>query len=123
MTSYYKTPNGNLPYNRVADYARIGAYNPSIGVPIISSVNADGSLNLRPNSENEQLIPVFSGVSYTNPNYNSLVKNSCYSYPSVTQGYRDKDCVKFMVRPCNAPRPPSPGPGPAPPKPPSPYSS
>ena len=122
MTSY-KNPAGMSKFNKPADYVSLNSYSPSLGVPIISSVNSDGSLNMKPNGENHQLIPVFSGVSYTNPNYNSLTDGGyCNTYPSVSQGYKDTDCVKFWDRPCSGgvppgPKPPKPSPIPPGPKP------
>jgi hypothetical protein len=50
-----------------------------------------------------QIVPQFAGVSYDQPNYDSLVKvqGGCNNYPNVNQAYLSKNCVKYMERQCN----------------------
>jgi hypothetical protein len=63
-----------------------------------------------------QVIPVFAGTdNYTKPNYNVLVKGSCYNYAGINQAYIDCSnpassqacslnggkCVNYVSRPCN----------------------
>lgn len=79
-------------YNNVtANYANLTSYSPSLGVPVLSAT-----------PKGIQILPIFNGVSYENPNYNSLTLGSCCNnYPSVTQGYMDGNCVKYNVRECD----------------------
>jgi hypothetical protein len=48
-----------------------------------------------------QIVPSFKGFNYVNPNYNSLTIGSCANtYPTINDGYVDKDCVKYIPRLC-----------------------
>jgi hypothetical protein len=46
-----------------------------------------------------QIVPVFKGVSYDKPNYNSLTHGAwSTNYPSANTAYIDKDCVDYKIR-------------------------
>jgi len=49
------------------------------------------------------IVPVFNGVSYQVPNYNSLVHGSCINHVGINQAYPDKDCVRYIDRSCPGP--------------------
>jgi len=49
------------------------------------------------------IVPVFNGVSYQVPNYNSLVHGSCINHVGINQAYKDKDCVRYIDRSCPGP--------------------
>jgi hypothetical protein len=49
------------------------------------------------------IVPVFAGVSYQVPNYNSLVHGSCINHVGIDKAYLDKDCVKYVDRSCSGP--------------------
>lgn len=49
-------------------------------------------------SEGIQIVPVFKGVSYDKPNYNSLTHGSCVNYPSSDRAYIGQDCVDYRIR-------------------------
>lgn len=49
------------------------------------------------------IVPVFNGVSYQVPNYNSLVHGSCINHVGINQAYQDKDCVRYIDRSCPGP--------------------
>lgn len=79
-------------------YGTLDIYNSSLGVPITPGPFPIGM----------SVLPSFDGVSYINPNYNSLVnpQGSCSNpYPTVTDGYMDKpnNCVTYnkVMRPCS----------------------
>jgi hypothetical protein len=99
MASYsYEQSQSNLQNAyKAKDYGRLNYYNSSLGVPV----------NPGPYPVGMSIIPSFDGVSYINPNYNSLVSgNYCTNnYPTVTDGYMDKpnNCVKYntVQRPCS----------------------
>uniref|UniRef100_A0A6C0KEW2 Uncharacterized protein n=1 Tax=viral metagenome TaxID=1070528 RepID=A0A6C0KEW2_9ZZZZ len=54
-----------------------------------------------PNLPGINIVPVFKGVSYQVPNYNSLSHGSCINYVDVNKAYMDKDCVQYVDRPCS----------------------
>lgn len=58
-----------------------------------------------------QILPQFAGVSYDQPNYDSLVKvkGGCNNYPGINNAY-DKNCVRYMERQCNGSQPQPSGP-------------
>ena len=60
-----------------------------------------------------QILPQFAGVSYDQPNYDSLVKvkGGCNNYPDINNAYLDKNCVRYMERQCNGSQPQPSGPG------------
>jgi hypothetical protein len=45
-----------------------------------------------------QIVPVFAGVNYKKPNYNSLVHGSCVNHVEAANAYIYKDCVKYEAR-------------------------
>lgn len=74
---------------RTKDYGKLSYYNSSLGVPV----------NPGPYPPHMSKIPVFAGVDYVNPNYNSLVSGvSCSNnYPTITDGYLvdNNNCVQY----------------------------
>ena len=54
-----------------------------------------------PNLPGINIVPVFKGVSYQVPNYNSLTHGSCIDHVDVNKAYLDKDCVVYVDRPCS----------------------
>ena len=58
-------------------------------------VNTDLSYNY---ADGVQIVPVFKGVSYDRPNYNSLTHGSCINYPASDRAYIGQDCVNYRIR-------------------------
>ena len=45
-----------------------------------------------------QVVPVFSGVSYDKPNYNSLSHGSCVNHATADKAYIAQNCVQYKIR-------------------------
>jgi hypothetical protein len=45
-----------------------------------------------------QIVPEFAGVSYKNPNYNSLTHGSCVNHAEATNAYIYNNCVTYRAR-------------------------
>ena len=45
-----------------------------------------------------QMVPVFAGVNYTKPNYNSLVHGSCVNHAEASNAYIYNNCVTYKAR-------------------------
>ena len=45
-----------------------------------------------------QVVPVFSGVSYDKPNYNSLTHGSCVNHATADKAYIAQNCVQYKIR-------------------------
>jgi hypothetical protein len=131
MSTYQDNPMNSVQFGKPANYVSLNAYTPSLGVPIISNVTANGNYVFK-QQDKYQMIPYFNGVDYQNPNYNSLTLGSgCNNYPGVNQGYdTDKcgdDCVRYYKSDCpqsirpDVPKPPCVPSGPPVPPGPPPY--
>ena len=45
-----------------------------------------------------QIVPVFAGVNYTKPNYNSLGHGSCVNHAEASNAYIYNNCVTYKAR-------------------------
>ena len=45
-----------------------------------------------------QIVPVFNGVSYDKPNYNSLTHGSCVNHATADKAYIAQNCVQYKIR-------------------------
>ena len=87
MTEYVQRTVCN--YNTLGKY-----YFGSLGCGPVAPFNSPSPLGVN-------IVPVFKGVSYETPNYNSLSHGSCINYVDVNKAYLDKDCVQYVNRPCS----------------------
>lgn len=93
------------------NYVSLGHYNGSATLPYTLN-NISIAYPIVPNY---QIVPVFAGTgNYSKPNYNALVKGSCYTYAGINQAYIDcsnpassqgcslseGNCVVYKARPC-----------------------
>lgn len=93
------------------DYASLGRYNAGSTLP-----NTLGNIAVRyPVAAGYQIVPTFAGTgNYSQPNYNTLIKGSCFNYAGINQAYTDcsnplsnqgcalngGQCVTYHARPC-----------------------
>jgi hypothetical protein len=81
----------------VSNYNTLGKYQfGSLGCGAVAPYQSPAPIGLN-------IVPVFKGVSYEVPNYNSLVHGSCINHVSINSAYHDKDCVTYVDRSCPGP--------------------
>lgn len=89
------------PVRTSFQYTDLNRYTPSLGIMSeADGMNGNMGNGSGPLSSNIQIVPVFSGVNYNHPNYNSLTgKSSSYApYDRVNSAYLSKDCVKYVTQ-------------------------
>lgn len=102
--------------NAVCNYAILSRYNGAARLPLtLNNISVP-----YPVDPSFQAIPVFAGTAYyTAPDYNTLVKGSCYNYAGINQAYIDcsdpassrgcnltnGQCVTYMPRACDLAQP------------------
>ena len=85
----------------MSKYANLNQYTPSLGILSeaagLAGTEGNGS---GPLGSNIQIVPVFAGVSYQQPNYNSLTNpDKTYNpYSGIENSYRSNDCVKYITQ-------------------------
>lgn len=93
------------------DYTSLGRYNAGSTLP-----NTLGNIAVRyPVAPGYNIVPYFAVTyDYSQPNYNSLCKGSCFNYAGINQAYTDcsnplssqgcningGQCVTYRARPC-----------------------
>lgn len=81
----------------ICNYNTLGQYQyGKLGVGAVAPYNS-------PIPKGVNIVPVFSGVSYEVPNYNSLVHGSCVDHVGVNKAYGSGNCVKYLDRSCPGP--------------------
>lgn len=81
----------------VCNYNTLGKYQyGSLGVGTVAPYNS-------PTPKNLNIVPVFRGVSYQVPNYDSLTHGSCVNHVGINKAYMDTDCVRYVDRSCPGP--------------------
>ena len=80
-------------------YQTLGAYIPPTKVPIVSAIQPG-----------QMVVPVYSNMDYSNPNYSSVTNGTENSYVSVAAAYGrtcnpDGTCLSYKTisTPCNWP--------------------
>lgn len=100
--------------NSVCNYNSLSTYNGTARLPFtLNNISVS-----YPTRDMYQVVPIFAGTGdYSAPNYDSLVKGSCFNYAGINQAYIDcsspassqgcnltgGQCVVYKVRPCSGP--------------------
>lgn len=83
----------------MSNYANLNYYTPSLGITSMAA-GFDGKPGngSGPMGSNLQIVPVFAGVSYQHPNYNSLnnATRTYNPYSAVNDSYISSNCVKYL---------------------------
>lgn len=98
-------------------YTDLNKYTPSLGVMSeADGMNGDMGNGSGPLGSNIQIVPIFSGVNYQHPNYNSLTgRSSSYApYDRVNSAYLSRDCVSYRTEMVGVAKQPSMTPTPGP---------
>jgi len=70
------------------NFLQLGNY---YGRPVDTSINYNFANGV-------QIVPVFQGVSYDKPNYNSLTHGSCVNHAIADHAYIAQNCVNYRIR-------------------------